>query len=474
MLEEGGMDYGTTQPKKFKFNIAADTRRTRRNIMTQGATDAMSSTWHQGSNEVYRRTFELLEQRYERSQGQPLTMQDYLAFVLLIGNIVQGAITSNTWSDPVLKVIVGGSLAILAKLNDSVGNAEKQKKLKKLQDNFIKAIEEVPYGVKNVLVKKCPSGYGTIVSRDELIAAKGDPDNSLFAVWQEASSIQFFMDDPEETKFTMHNLSNTADHYTKFAYLSVLISWLVLFTNIGFDLSKIVIPTSAMAFGKGSDPNNQFTTHIFADLTNPLQVPLYGNYSVTCSGYTEGNYTTDLSVVSTVHNDPAVSMADWIMTACAGVPWMSLASVFITWMIKNEYNIREQAIRHANVFANTYKPVVDKSLIPGYIPEELDRIEPNIPDCLLKILKTNKQNPNLYRETSVLQYQITFHNQKMDMIRAWREGSNQQEFDSSSRGSGENVLCLTPHHFTLHASQQDENAQEDVEAAGVQNLRVGL
>lgn len=475
MLQDSQRDDGTAQPKTVKFNIAADTKQTRTDAMTQGATDAISSTWQQGSNEVYRRTLELLEQRYERSQGQPLTMQDYLAFVLLIGNIVQSAITSNTWSDPVLKVVLGGSLAFLAKLNDSVSNAEKQKKLAKLQNNFVKTIEEVPYGVKNVLVKKCPSGYGTIISRDELLAAKGDPDNSLFAIWQEASSIQFFMDDPEQTKFTLHNLTNTADHYTKFTYFSVLISWLVLFVNIGFDLSKIIIPTSAVAYGEASDPSNQFTTSITADLTNPLQVPLYGNYSVTCSGYTTGNYSTDLSVSSTVHNDPAVSMADWIMTACAGVPWMSLASVFVTWMIKNEYNIREQAIRHANVMATAYKKLLDELTTSGDVPVELYKIEPNFPRCLLKILKTNKHNPSLYEETIELRRQINSHNLKMDNMRAWRAGSSQQEFDSSSKGSGENVLCLTPHHFAIHAAQKEGGEPEDIEAASkVQNPRAGL
>ncbi len=459
MLEEGKINYGTAKrKKKVRFDIDDDTRRTRTNKVTQQVADGMSGTWHQGSDEVYRLTFKQLEDRYERSQGQPLTMQDYLSFILLIGNIVQGAITSNTWSDPVLKVVVGGSLAILAKLNDSVSNGDKQKKLKKLQDNFVKMIEEVPYGVKNVLVKKCPSGYGTIILREDLISAKGDPDNSLFAIWHEASSIQFFMDDPEEMKFTLHNLSNTADHYTKFTYLSVLISWLVLLTNIGFDLSKIIIPTSAVAYGVASDPDNQFTSYMYADLTNPLQVPLYGNYSVTCTGTAAGNYSTDLSVSSTVHNDPAVSMADWVMTACAGVPWMSLASVFTTWMIKNECNIREQAIRHANAFHNAYSDVVSKSLKPGYIPDDLKMIDPNIPDCLLKILKSNKQNPDLYKSTSVLQFEIESHNRKMKMIQAWREGSSQQEFDSSSRGSGDNVVCLTPHHFGLdvHQSEGDD------------------
>lgn len=459
MLEHGKNNYGTDHSKKVQFNIAADTKSSLTGRTAQMVTDGVSNTWHQGADELHKRTFEILERRYERAQGHPLTMQDYLAVVLLLGNVLQGAVSSNTWTNPVLKVIVGGSLAILAKLNDSVNNSVKQKMLKKLQDNFVMTIEEVPYGVDHILAKKCPSGYGTIISRSELIEAKGDPDNSLFATWQNSSCMQFHMHDYEQTKFTLHNLSNTADHYTKLSSTFILISWLVLFVNLGFDLSKIIIPTSTVSYGVGYDPNNEFTTYITADFKNPLQLPLFGNYSVTCNGYANGNYTAEMSVQSTIHTDPAVSTADWAMTALAGVPWMSLASIFISWMIKNEYNIREQAIRHAVIYRETYAKQVEHNLTPGYIPEDLITIEPNVPDSLLKILKTNKQEPDLYNQTGVLQYQINLHNQKMTNLRAFREGSTGQEFDSSSRGSGDNVACLSEQHFMRpHATSSDEEA----------------
>ncbi len=330
--------------------------------VSEACSDSLGNIWHRLTYYIDF-LFESLEAYIEHKYGGKLSTEDFAALLLLSLSLFEGAFSSRVWISARAEFFISAIISVFTLMNDRRNYIMKASVKASLQRDFVRILQQTNILVKKIYVRG--RSKGTYIE-----LSKFDIANILEKYWVSCSHMRVEMQDG--SKHTLHNLYNIKNRYAQFNSVGIILSWCCVLINITFNIIKIFYPVSYLADGILHGTENNFSAQVTIDVSNVFsEMPLNGNFSFADYCQTNGTFDGFVDVPYSPLSNPYARRADHAFTILSGVPFRTICSWIIVFLIQQQLTVRIASKKIAERLQRDYFGAIDAQRMAIAIPHEL-------------------------------------------------------------------------------------------------------